>query len=113
MPRKGSSEKQQTNRIDHSRHRFVQGMAAAGAVALFARPTFGENVSTEPSVLRGDRFDLTIDALRVNITGRVMATAAKLLRPNRSLCASGRRACSRLRPCRWNLRLEVRSDDRN
>ena len=75
MSRKGAGGKQQTNRIDHSRRRFVQGIAAAGAFTLFARPTFGDGSVTEPAVLTGERFDLAIHPFPVNITGRrVMAT---------------------------------------
>jgi CopA family copper-resistance protein len=56
-----------------SRRRFVQGLAAGGAIAAFdwgARPLFGETGHQTPATLTGDHFDLTIDYLPVNFTGR-------------------------------------------
>jgi CopA family copper-resistance protein len=75
VSRRDVGEKQETKAINHSRRRFVQGMAAAGAFTLFARPTFGNDLSVEPAVLTGEHFDLTIHPFPVNFTGRrVMAT---------------------------------------
>jgi CopA family copper-resistance protein len=56
-----------------SRRRFVQGLAAGGAIAALdwgARPLFGETGHQTPATLTGDHFDLTIDYLPVNFTGR-------------------------------------------
>jgi CopA family copper-resistance protein len=56
-----------------SRRRFVQGLAAGGAIAALdwgAGPLLGETEHHAPSVLTGDHFDLTIDYLPVNFTGR-------------------------------------------
>ena len=81
MPGKNRAANRQTSRINHGRRRFVQGIAAAGVVATLSRPTFseslrGETLGAEQAVLTGDRFDLVIDSLAVNFTGRrVMATA--------------------------------------
>jgi CopA family copper-resistance protein len=56
-----------------SRRRFVQGLAAGGAIAALdwgARPLFGETGPQTPATLTGNHFDLTIDYLPVNFTGR-------------------------------------------
>ena len=56
-----------------SRRRFVQGLAAGGAIAALdwgAHPLFGETGHQTPATLTGDHFDLTIDYLPVNFTGR-------------------------------------------
>src|SRR6202011_3874756 len=56
-----------------SRRRFVQGLAAGGAIAALdwgAGPLLGETEHHAPSVLTGNHFDLTIDYLSVNFTGR-------------------------------------------
>jgi FtsP/CotA-like multicopper oxidase with cupredoxin domain len=52
-----------------SRRRFVQGIAAAGAVAAFGRQAIAKRRRTEQDVLTGDRFDLLIEETEVNITG--------------------------------------------
>ncbi len=56
-----------------TRRRFVQGVAAGAAVAAAGWsgvPAFGEAAVFEPRVLTGKHFDLTIDYLPVNFTGR-------------------------------------------
>jgi CopA family copper-resistance protein len=56
-----------------SRRRFVQGLAAGGAIAALdwdAGPLLGETEHHAPGMLTGDHFDLTIDYLPVNFTGR-------------------------------------------
>jgi CopA family copper-resistance protein len=69
--------KEKTTKGRHSlpltRRRFVQGLAAGGAIAAFdwgARLLFGETGHQTPATLTGDHFDLTIDYLPVNFTGR-------------------------------------------
>jgi CopA family copper-resistance protein len=65
-------------RPDLSRRRFVQGVALAGGAAAIGAPAWGHEGMrrAEPGVLSGDRFDLVVDELPVNITGRMrMATA--------------------------------------
>ena len=58
------------------RRRFIQGVAAGGAVLAFGRSALAMRNRVEPAVLSGDRFDLVIDETPVNITGRPrMATA--------------------------------------
>jgi len=71
------------SRPDPSRRRFVQGLALAGGAAAIGAPAWGHGGTTmggvrrsEPDVLSGDRFDLVVDELPVDITGRPrMATA--------------------------------------
>lgn len=76
MSGKGQAANRQTSGINRGRRRFIEGIAAAGAVAAFGLPTLGESLGTEPAVLTGDHFNLVIDWLPVNFTGRrVMATA--------------------------------------
>jgi CopA family copper-resistance protein len=76
MSGKSRAATRQRNTINRGRRRFIEGIAAAGAVAAFGLPTLGESLGTQPAVLTGDRFDLVIDLLPVNFTGRrVMATA--------------------------------------
>ncbi|MBN9617143.1 MAG: copper resistance system multicopper oxidase [Acidobacteriales bacterium] len=56
-----------------SRRRFVQGLAVGGAVAALdwkGLPAFGESAPHTPPLLSGKHFDLTIDSLPVNYTGR-------------------------------------------
>ena len=53
-----------------TRRRFVQGIAAAGAVLAFGRPALAARSRVEHAVLTGDRLDLVIDGTPVNITGR-------------------------------------------
>jgi FtsP/CotA-like multicopper oxidase with cupredoxin domain len=62
-----------------TRRHFVQGLAAAAAIAALesgADRLFGETVHRTPVTLTGNHFDLTIDYLSVNFTGkRRLATA--------------------------------------
>jgi FtsP/CotA-like multicopper oxidase with cupredoxin domain len=64
--------------ISISRRQFVQGIASAGAMAALAGTdlaAFGETTQQSPTVLSGTHFELTIDTLPVNFTGRhVIAT---------------------------------------
>jgi FtsP/CotA-like multicopper oxidase with cupredoxin domain len=57
-----------------SRRRFVQGIASAGIAAALPRHfTFAADSSArafEPTILTGTHFDLTIEQLTTNITGR-------------------------------------------
>jgi FtsP/CotA-like multicopper oxidase with cupredoxin domain len=56
-----------------SRRRFVQGLAAGGAIAVLGwkgLPVFGESIPHTPPILSGKHFELTIDSLPVNFTGR-------------------------------------------
>ena len=61
-----------------SRRRFVQGLAAGGAIVTldWSGYAFGENTPPHtPPTLAGKHFDLTIDSLPVNYTGcRSIAT---------------------------------------
>ena len=58
-------------RYSLNRRRFVLGMTAFGASPAFWRATaWGQtNTGTAPAILTGDRFDLTIGSIPVNITG--------------------------------------------
>ncbi|MHB1935448.1 MAG: copper resistance system multicopper oxidase [Acidobacteriaceae bacterium] len=56
-----------------SRRRFVQGLAAGGAIAALdwcGRPALAEVAPHTPPTLSGKHFELTIDSLSVNFTGR-------------------------------------------
>ncbi|MHB2006581.1 MAG: copper resistance system multicopper oxidase [Acidobacteriaceae bacterium] len=56
-----------------SRRRFVQGLAIGGAIAALdggGWHAFGEAVPRSPEILTGKHFELTIDSLSVNFTGR-------------------------------------------
>jgi CopA family copper-resistance protein len=72
-----------------SRRRFVQGLAAGGSIAALdwgVRPLFGETEHHAPSMLTGNHFDLTIDYLPVNFTGRHrLATAVNGSMPGPTL----------------------------
>ena len=63
-----------------SRRRFVQGLAASGALlslSSYHRPAWGEaNSSNQPSSLRGTEFDLNIHPITVNYTGLTRAATA-------------------------------------
>jgi hypothetical protein len=63
MSGKSQAANRQTNGINQGRRRFIEGIAAAGAVAAFGLPTLGESLGTQPAVLTGDRFDLVINTL--------------------------------------------------
>jgi CopA family copper-resistance protein len=56
-----------------SRRRFVQGLAIGGAIAALdggGWHAFGETGPHHPEILSGKHFDLTIDSLPANFTGR-------------------------------------------
>jgi CopA family copper-resistance protein len=56
-----------------TRRRFVQGITAGTALAAYdgrGWPVFGETAFPNPAELTGTHFDLTIDSLPVNFTGR-------------------------------------------
>jgi len=57
-----------------TRRRFIQGLAAGGAVAALdwgGRQAFGETGQQQtPATLTGKEFELTIDSLPVKFTGR-------------------------------------------
>lgn len=65
--------------FDSSRRRFVQGLAATGAVLSlgpWSKYVWGQSNNPQPAILRGTEFNLNIDALPVNFTGAArMATA--------------------------------------
>ena len=65
--------------VPMSRRRFVQGLAIGGAIAALdgnGWPAFGETAPHSPKILTGKHFELTIDSLPVNFTGkRSIATA--------------------------------------
>jgi CopA family copper-resistance protein len=62
-----------------SRRRFVQGLVAGGAIAgfdLWRMPAMATRSMAEQAVLTGNHFDLVIDDMPVNFTGRnAVATA--------------------------------------
>lgn len=57
-----------------SRRRFVQGLAVGGVATAFGWPRFGLAASSQ--VLTGTDFDLVIDELPVNFTGRMRVGVA-------------------------------------
>jgi CopA family copper-resistance protein len=66
-----------------SRRRFVQGLAAGGVVAgleLGGFPVFGETgheaAPQTPAMLSGNHFELTVDQLPVNVTGKKRTAVA-------------------------------------
>ncbi|KAB8181825.1 copper resistance system multicopper oxidase [Lysobacter maris] len=62
-----------------SRRRFVQGLAAGGAIAglgLWPRPGWALKSPGQPNVLTGTEFDLSIGEMPVNFTGRVRTAIA-------------------------------------
>jgi CopA family copper-resistance protein len=62
-----------THRLPLTRRRFVQGLAAGGAIAALdwgAHPLFGEVGHHALGTLTGNHFDLTVDYLLVNFTGK-------------------------------------------
>ncbi|RPE81686.1 copper resistance system multicopper oxidase [Vulcaniibacterium tengchongense] len=62
-----------------SRRRFVQGLAAGGAVAglgLWPRSGWALKAPGQPQVLSGTDFDLTIGEIAANYTGRVRTAVA-------------------------------------
>jgi FtsP/CotA-like multicopper oxidase with cupredoxin domain len=72
-----------------TRRRFVQGLAAGGAIAALdwgAHPLFAETGPRAPDTLTGNHFALTIDYLPVNFTGkRRLATAVNSSVPGPTL----------------------------
>lgn len=81
--------KDATQSLSLTRRRFVQGFAAGGALAALnwgARPLFGEASHHALDTLTGNHFDLTIDYLPVNFTGkRRLATAVNSSVPGPTL----------------------------
>ncbi len=62
-----------------SRRRFVQGVAVGVGVALYewsGWPAYGEPSQRNPTTLTGKEFDLTIDSVPVNFTGRRASAVA-------------------------------------
>ena len=56
-----------------TRRRFIQGLAAGGAVAglgLWPKPTWALKSPGQPNVLSGTQFDLSIGEMPMNFTGR-------------------------------------------
>ena len=56
-----------------SRRRFIQGLAAGGAVAglgLWPKQTWALKSPGQPNVLSGTQFDLSIGEMPMNFTGR-------------------------------------------
>ena len=75
MSGKNRTATRQKSRISTGRRRFLQGIAATGVVATLSRPTFSEGrgsegLGAELAVLTGDHFELVIDSLPANFTGR-------------------------------------------
>jgi len=72
-----------------SRRRFVGGMATGAALAALGwknRPAFGQSAQPDSAVLAGTHFDLTIDTIPVNFTGRPShATAVNCFTPGPTL----------------------------
>ena len=59
--------------LPFSRRRFVQGLAIGGAIAALdggGWQAFGETAPHSPEILTGKHFELVIDSLPVNFTGR-------------------------------------------
>ncbi len=76
-----------------SRRTFVKSLAAGGTIAslgLWRQPAWALTSPGQPTVLSGDRFDLTIDSLSVDFTGKrrtAMAINGSIPGP---CCAGGR-----------------------
>src|SRR5437868_13560921 len=77
MRRELKTEEEQT--LPVNRRRFVQGVAAGAALAMYESagwPVYGEPAPYNPVTLTGQDFNLTVDSLPVNFTGRrALATA--------------------------------------
>jgi CopA family copper-resistance protein len=75
--------------ISISRRHFVQGMVSAGALAAFGGnclPALSESAEQKPTELSGTHFELTLDTLPVNFTGRdSVATAVNGSSPGPTL----------------------------
>lgn len=50
MAGKRRSATRRAGEINRGRRRFIEGIAAAGAVAAFGLPTFGDSPGTEPKL---------------------------------------------------------------
>jgi hypothetical protein len=62
-----------THILPISRRSFVQGLAVGGAIVALdwcGSPIFGETQHRNSDTLTGTHFDLTMDYLPVNLTGR-------------------------------------------
>src|SRR5690606_1570594 len=62
-----------------SRRTFVKGLMAGSVLAglgSWRQPVWALNSSGQPTVLAGTEFDLTIDALPINITGKARTAMA-------------------------------------
>src|SRR5690606_14563047 len=74
------ASRHRTDALPHpSRRRFVQGLAAGGAVAAFGLwPKVGSALGSagRPQVLSGTDFDLSIGEVAANYTGRVRPAVA-------------------------------------
>jgi hypothetical protein len=72
-----------------NRRSFAQGLAIGGATAALnwrGAPVFGETKAGTPETLTGKNFELTIDDLPVNVTGRKrLATAVNGSMPGPTL----------------------------
>jgi CopA family copper-resistance protein len=75
--------------ISVSRRQFVQGMASAGALAAFGGNSLlalSESAQQKPTELSGTHFELTLDTLPVNFTGRhTVATGINASSPGPTL----------------------------
>jgi CopA family copper-resistance protein len=91
MGNKGRTANRQKSRLNPGRRSFLQGIAATGVVATLSPPTLGESLGseglgTEQTVLSGDHFELVIDSMEVNFTGRrVRATGVNGSAPGPTL----------------------------
>jgi CopA family copper-resistance protein len=84
-----SGPKDHRPNISMSRRQFVQGMASAGALAAFGGNSLlalSESAEQKPTELSGTHFELTLDTLPVNFTGRdSVATAVNGSSPGPTL----------------------------
>ena len=68
-----NESKTHRSNVSISRRQFVQGMASAGALAAFGGNSLlalSESAERKPTELSGTHFELTLDTLPVNFTGR-------------------------------------------
>src|SRR5690606_877302 len=69
------SRPEMERRHDDDRRRLLRGMALGGAalgLGLWQRPLWALTAPDQPTVLRGDAFDLTIGRTPVDITGKTV-----------------------------------------